>query len=139
MLSPLSPCSPPIPYPSPHLLIFPCPLSPSPPSPLPHSQQQRRRPGHAPVLPCQLVQLAPAGAYGNARTTHSRSPPLNGGELHLRNQGTHLCRLASSSNSHQLARLLEFGADPNAADYDGRTALHVAAAEGHLNVVKVSE
>ncbi|CAI5516497.1 unnamed protein product [Closterium sp. Naga37s-1] len=52
-------------------------------------------------------------------------------------QGTHLCRLASSSNSHQLVRLLEFGTDPNSADYDGRTALHVAAAEGHLNVVKV--
>ncbi|CAI5514490.1 unnamed protein product, partial [Closterium sp. Naga37s-1] len=79
-----------------------------------------------------LQEAVAAGHWSTAEILRS-----NGGELHLRNQGTHLCRLASSSNSHQLARLLEFGADPNSADYDGRTALHVAAAEGHLNVVKV--
>ncbi|CAI5514501.1 unnamed protein product [Closterium sp. Naga37s-1] len=81
----------------------------------------------------------PFPPFSSPLLSPSPPPPLssNGGELHLRNQGTHLCRLATSSNSHQLARLLEFGADPNSADYDGRTALHVAAAEGHLNVVKV--
>ena len=28
------------------------------------------------------------------------------------------------------------GADMNAVDYDGRSALHVAASEGHLEVIK---
>ncbi len=28
------------------------------------------------------------------------------------------------------------GKDMNEGDYDGRTALHLAAAEGHLNVVR---
>ncbi|CAI7929020.1 unnamed protein product [Closterium sp. NIES-54] len=103
------------------------PTSSPPPCSLPLSTHPFS-PSPSPFLSLCLLLPAPVS---------SPSPPCsNGGELHLRNQGTHLCRLASSSNSHQLARLLEFGADPNSADYDGRTALHVAAAEGHLNVVK---
>lgn len=36
-----------------------------------------------------------------------------------------------------LKRLLEYGADPDSADYDFRTALHIAAAEGYFLVAKL--
>ncbi|KAI7812000.1 putative glutaminase liver isoform [Triplophysa rosa] len=35
-----------------------------------------------------------------------------------------------------LRRYLLSGADANAVDYDGRSALHVAASEGHLDIIK---
>lgn len=49
-----------------------------------------------------------------------------GGQLRLENESTLLCRLASQGNAEQIRRLLLFGANPDAADYDGRTALHIA-------------
>ncbi len=35
-----------------------------------------------------------------------------------------------------VCRFAMAGKDMNEGDYDGRTALHLAAAEGHLNVVR---
>ncbi len=46
-----------------------------------------------------------------------------------------LCSAASLGDLDGLRRMCEGGADPATADYDGRTALHLAAAEGHAEVV----
>jgi len=43
---------------------------------------------------------------------------------------------ASAGDMDELQRLNAMGADLNAADYDGRTAMHLAAAEGQFEVVK---
>ncbi len=43
---------------------------------------------------------------------------------------------ASTGDIHEIQRLVASGIDLNASDYDKRTALHLAAAEGHLNVIK---
>lgn len=57
-----------------------------------------------------------------------------------RNQATaeqegYLCRAASEGDLAELQMLLANGISPDIANYDGRTALHLAAAEGHHLVV----
>ena len=46
-----------------------------------------------------------------------------------------LCSAVFKGDVVLLQRLLKAGAPPKTADYDGRTALHVAAAEGHMGAV----
>ncbi|KAI8470071.1 MAG: ankyrin repeat-containing domain protein [Monoraphidium minutum] len=48
-----------------------------------------------------------------------------------------LCNLVYAKNGALLAAYLGAGADPNASDYDKRAALHIAAAEGDLEMVKL--
>ena len=47
-----------------------------------------------------------------------------------------LCTAVFDGDMPLLRRLLHAGANPNAADYDKRTALHIAAAEGNLPAVR---
>lgn len=47
-----------------------------------------------------------------------------------------VCWAASQGDVHELQRLYASGADMAAADYDGRTGIHLAASEGHLDAVK---
>jgi ankyrin repeat protein len=50
---------------------------------------------------------------------------------------TKLCEAAAAGDLAEVRNFLSLGADATLADYDGRTALHLAAAEGHLSVVKL--
>jgi glutaminase len=43
---------------------------------------------------------------------------------------------ARNNDLNQVQRLVLSGVDPDVPDYDGRTALHLAAAEGHDPVVR---
>lgn len=47
-----------------------------------------------------------------------------------------VCWAASQGDVYELQRLYASGADLGAADYDGRTGMHLAASEGHLEAVK---
>ncbi len=47
-----------------------------------------------------------------------------------------MCAAASTGEVHSLVALQEQGGDFNLPDYDGRTPLHLASSEGHLEVVK---
>ncbi|EKX38334.1 hypothetical protein GUITHDRAFT_61596, partial [Guillardia theta CCMP2712] len=50
--------------------------------------------------------------------------------------GVELCEAAATGNLEQITRLLNNGVNVNEADYDGRTALHLACCEGHLHAVE---
>ncbi|XP_068648573.1 potassium channel KOR2-like [Aristolochia californica] len=54
----------------------------------------------------------------------------NGANLSLEEAGSYLCKVVMESNIDLLKRLLENGIDPNSKNYDQRTPLHTAAAEG---------
>ena len=61
----------------------------------------------------------------------------NGAELHYDNPAGMLCSAAASGDVDQLNRMVAYGISPNAADYDGRTALHLASSEGNMKVVEM--
>ena len=48
-----------------------------------------------------------------------------------------LCALAAAGDAAALALWIDAGADPSAADYDGRTPLHLAAAAGHHSTISL--
>ena len=50
--------------------------------------------------------------------------------------GVLLCQAAFENNLPDLKRLISNGVDPNESDYDGRTAMHLAASEGHLPILE---
>ena len=62
----------------------------------------------------------------------------HGAKFGSTSQTVNLITAASEGNVEEVRTLLEFGSiDLNQGDYDHRTALHLAANEGHLEVVKL--
>ncbi|KAL5675875.1 hypothetical protein ACJX0J_012006, partial [Zea mays] len=70
------------------------------------------------------------------KSGHERITSLlakHGAALNLEDAGGYLCRVVTDGKVDLLSRLLRSGVDPNCRNYDQRTPLHVAAAEGlHL-------
>ncbi len=51
------------------------------------------------------------------------------------NDSLAICWATAQGDLHELQRLVAGGIDLNAADYDGRTGLHLAASEGNYDIV----
>ena len=58
------------------------------------------------------------------------------GSTRLADMGNTLCQTAAEGNVQHLERLYNCGVDINKVDYDGRSALNVAAGEGHASTVE---
>ena len=59
-----------------------------------------------------------------------------GAKLDMDGLGMMLCDAGATNNVRLLARLLENGVSPNVADYDARTALHLAASNGNIEAIE---
>ncbi|RWR95969.1 potassium channel SKOR isoform X1 [Cinnamomum micranthum f. kanehirae] len=60
-----------------------------------------------------------------------------GASLNIDDAGCFLCKAVIRGDSDFLRRILSHGVDPNSKDYDHRTPLHVAAAEGSVLMAKL--
>ena len=58
-------------------------------------------------------------------------------KLSASDASSQLCEMARLGDTAKLTLLLECGCDASAADYDGRTAAHLAASEGQTLIVQV--
>jgi glutaminase len=67
---------------------------------------------------------------------HGKRDPRRRPNQLRRNLLVDLCWAASEGDLNGIRRLLVEGVDLDEADYDGRTALHLAASEGQAHVVE---
>eukprot|EP00854_Cymbomonas_tetramitiformis_P004787 gene4787-5854_t len=72
---------------------------------------------------------------------HKRIDVLNylvskNAKLDLADPAAEICQAAADGDLDQLRRLVHTGLDVNCCDYDSRTALHLAASNGHLPCVQ---
>ncbi|MEL7123457.1 MAG: glutaminase, partial [Bacteroidota bacterium] len=74
--------------------------------------------------------------YDSLTRATSKKNPRKGMYETKVNDIVNLIYAASSGDMDELKRLDAMGADLGAADYDGRTALHLAAAENQVEVVR---
>eukprot|EP00238_Polyblepharides_amylifera_P001694 CAMPEP_0196573526 /NCGR_PEP_ID=MMETSP1081-20130531/3415_1 /TAXON_ID=36882 /ORGANISM="Pyramimonas amylifera, Strain CCMP720" /LENGTH=635 /DNA_ID=CAMNT_0041891265 /DNA_START=41 /DNA_END=1948 /DNA_ORIENTATION=- len=59
-----------------------------------------------------------------------------GAKLEVSNPAEQLCSAAAKGDREQLQRLVENKLDANLKDYNHRTALHLAASNGHLHIIQ---
>jgi glutaminase len=70
----------------------------------------------------------------DSANSDKRDPRLRKNQTAI-NDVIRLCWAASQGDLDEVRTLIAAGVDPNIANYDGRTALHLAASEGHSEVV----
>lgn len=79
-----------------------------------------------------------ADALRHKQTEVGKLLRANGAELLFEDEAERLCVAAARSDGFaDLRWLLDFGCDPTRKDYDARTPLHLAAAEGNVDSLKL--
>ncbi|CAK0888322.1 unnamed protein product [Prorocentrum cordatum] len=102
----------------------------------------RKEPDHTPAVTAQTGVGEPSSDSSNAEclmlSSLMSTPRLGGAKAELRADaaGMRLCCAAAAGDARVLFRLIADGVHVDAKDYDGRTALHIAAAYGHQDIVQ---
>jgi hypothetical protein len=60
-----------------------------------------------------------------------------GAELNYKKPADFICGAAGVGNMERIRVLVKYGVNVNSSDFDGRTALHLAASQGNLRVVEL--
>lgn len=84
----------------------------------------------------RLVETYAFHTYANMIDDHSLIDPRKPLVERAADDAAYLCSAAARGDLGELRRLVASGVDPSTADYDGRTALHLAASEGQMAAVK---
>lgn len=84
----------------------------------------------------RLVEAFPFHTYANVVADHQLVDPRRSETASAVEPAFLMCAAASRGDVSEIRRLIAKGLDVNAADYDGRTALHLAASEGRLEAVR---
>jgi len=89
----------------------------------------------------ELVQLYNFHIFDNLKgvvsATNDKKDPTQRQNEQKEHELTSLLFAAAHGDSNEIVRLQAQGADILGADYDFRTALHLAASEGHIHVIKL--
>ena len=83
----------------------------------------------------KLVDKFAFHTYANMEDDHSLIDPRKPSVERAADAASYLCLAASRGDIGELRRLVASGFDPSTADYDGRTALHLAACEGQAEAI----
>lgn len=84
----------------------------------------------------RLVETFAFHTYANMVDDHRLIDPRKPSIERAADDAAYLCSAASRGDAGELRRLVASGVDPCTKDYDGRTALHLAASEGQEKVLR---
>ncbi|MGF1545444.1 MAG: glutaminase A [Parvularculaceae bacterium] len=83
----------------------------------------------------RLVDVFAFHTYANMVTDHRLIDPTRAAGAQADEDATRLCAAAARGDVGEIRRLVAVGVDVDVADYDRRTAMHLAASEGRTAVV----
>jgi glutaminase len=84
-----------------------------------------------------LVRKYSFHSYANMVADPALLDPTTTEIVRNSNESSYLCAAAANGDLCELRRLIASGVDVSRKDYDGRTALHLAACEGKADVVRL--
>lgn len=84
----------------------------------------------------RLVDVFAFHTYANMVDDHRRIDPTKRMMRREADDAGHMCGAAARGDLGEVRRLVAAGIDPSASDYDGRSAMHLAASEGQEPVVR---